>query len=229
MGFNNIGRVLTTNAVEIDTERVTKKFNDFALSMLWGFLERKPYLSARFRYQREKKLVTKFQNKPDLTTPTLLEADDNELILIFRTLGLTDLVRVFQDPDVPTDDKLLYLQLALQQLHAIHNLNETHGDPYLKNFFLLDETKDIYTCDFEYQRTGPDPAVTDVLILTANAIHALCQEFPGISGAVLASVNEIYGHELWFPFDIRDRIFFSLRFGMGNEFYTHFGKKRTFG
>ncbi len=229
MKLNDIGRVLRTNDVEIGPERVTKRFKQFALSMLWGFLERKPYLSAKARYEREKRLITKFFGNSDLKTPTLLDSDDQELILVFQTLGLTDLVQIFQDPAIHIDDKLQYLRTALNQLHTIHNVGETHGDPYLKNFFRVNGSENngrLYTCDFEYERKSPEPAVTDVLILTANSINALFQANGSAPKSALSVVREVYGDDIHFPFDIRDRVFFSLRFGMGHEFYEHFRNQR---
>lgn len=232
MGINNIGRVIRTNNVKIDKEsgQVTKQFSRFALSMIWGFLERKPYLSAKVRYEREKKLISKFSNNPDLTTPTLLDSDDQELILVLQALDLTDLVQIFQNPTIHIDDKLQYLRAALEQLHSIHNTGETHGDPYLKNFFRVNNTENdnsrLYVCDFEYERTGPDPAVTDILILTANSINTLLKTNGSAPESVLSVVSEVYGDEIYFPFDIRDKIFFSLRFGVGKEFYEHFRNKK---
>lgn len=123
MKLNDIGRVLRTNDVHIDSRQVAKRFKQFALSMLWGFLERKPYLSAKVRYEREKRLICKFSNNPDLTTPTLLDSNDQELILVFQALDLTDLVQIFQNPAIHIDEKHLnnfILFIMLVKVMEIH-------------------------------------------------------------------------------------------------------------
>src|SRR3989338_89187 len=176
MGFDDIGKMLRTNHVEITPDTVRKTYRDFAPTMLWGVLERKPYMSAELRYKREKRLIPVFL-EAGLNTPQLVEFDDDSLELAMIPLELTDLVEVFQDPGISIDDKLDYFKQALQQLRGIHNLGETHGDPYLKNFFRLNRQYpnrgDVYTCDFEYQRDSPVPSATDVLILVADATHLL--------------------------------------------------------
>jgi tRNA A-37 threonylcarbamoyl transferase component Bud32 len=225
MKIDDIGRVVRTNRVEITPEVVRKTFRRFSLTMLWGFLERKPYASAQQRYAREKSVIPIFFDR-GLNTPELINFDDRALSLDIKTLELTDLVGVFQDPRICKDDKLGYFKMALQQLWGIHNLGKTHGDPYLKNFFRLNrqyqKRGSVYTCDFEYQRISPDPLTTDVLILVADATHLLNNNHPEEAPAIMTILEEVYGKGLSFPFDARDRFFFRKRFGTGNAFFDYF-------
>lgn len=226
MKLDDIGRILRTNDVDINPERVRKRYRDFAVTMAWGFLERKPYASARERYFREKCLVQKFYDS-GLNTPELLKTDDENLTLRWRTLELTDLVQIFEDPRIHPDDKLQYFREALEVLSYIHNLSESHGDPYLKNMFRLDrdypKRKRIYTCDFEYERTSSDSQVTDLLILTADAAHLLSHSQNDQLPAAISAVNEVYGRNLSFHFTPLDILFFRMRFGMDSQFFNYFG------
>lgn len=230
MSLNEIGKLFHTNDVHIGPEVVRKQFKPFAITMTWGFLERKPYLSAEKRYQREKRIIVKLEDNPNLHTPALLGSNDQELILELQSLPLTDLIAVFKDPFIHADDKLGYFRQSLQSLREIHESGETHGDPYLKNFFRIENPPNkgcIYTCDFEFERRSPFPKTTDVLILVANTVNALSQANGISSKSALSLVNEVYGKDLDFPFDQRDKVFFRLRFDMGPEFFHHFSNQRT--
>ena len=225
MKLDNIGKWLRTNKVKITPEKVEKTYRGFSLTMLWGFLERKPYMSAAQRYAREKRLIPKFF-AAGLNTPELVSVDDQTVTLSVKTLELTDFVEVFQDPRIHKDDKLNYFKQGLQQLYGIHSLGESHGDPYLKNFFKLNKQYQnrgsVYTCDFEYQRKSPNQLTTDVLIFVADATHVLNNNHPHDTPATLTLLKEVYGRDISFPFDDRDKFFFRARFGMKNDFFEYF-------
>lgn len=225
MSFDNIGRLLRTNHVDINPERLRKRYRQFSPTMLWGVLERKPYMSAKARYEREKRVVPLFYNA-GLNTPNLIGTDDSTLTLDFQTFELTDLVEVFEDPRIHRDDKLQYLKEALELLRDIHNLGETHGDPYLKNFFRLNrrypKRGSVYTCDFEYERKSSDSQATDVLILAADGAHLLSNNHQRETQSIFALVSEVHGRDIGFKFDLRDGFFYSARFGMRLDFFRYF-------
>lgn len=221
----NVGRWLRTNSVDITPERVRKTYRNFSVTMLWGFLERKPYASATTRYLREKEIIPELR-AAGLNTPELISHDDSALTLDMVTLEFSDLVEVFMDPRIHKDDKLDLFGHALYQLNGIHNLGHTHGDPYMKNFFRLDrvypDRGPVYTCDFEYRRKSPNPQLTDLLILTADATELLNGTHPEEAPATLSLVQQVYSTHLHFPFALRDQLFFRARFGMGKQFFDYF-------
>ncbi|MCM2325827.1 MAG: hypothetical protein NDI94_05155, partial [Candidatus Woesearchaeota archaeon] len=165
MDFDGLGKLLRTNSVVITPAKVIKTYHEFAPTMLWGILERKPYRRARERYEREKELIPALYES-GLNVPQLISYDDKGLMIVMKTLDLTDLVEVFQDQRVHKDDKLSLFSEALMQLYGIHNSGYTHGDPYLKNFFKVENRRErgnVYTCDFEYERKSPDNQVMDMM------------------------------------------------------------------
>jgi tRNA A-37 threonylcarbamoyl transferase component Bud32 len=230
MNLDNLGKLLKTNDVDINPDRVRKRYRNLAVTFLWGYLERKPYRTARQRYEREKTLIPEFY-EAGLNTPEIIGVDDENLTLRWKTLELTDLVQVFEDPRIHYDDKLQYLKEALEQLRGIHNLGETHGDPYFKNFFRLDrdypKRGSVYTCDFEIERISPDSQVTDILLLVADATKLLNNNHPQEQLATFSALEEVYGRELKIPFDMRDRFFYTHRFGMGKRFFEYFSPNTT--
>jgi tRNA A-37 threonylcarbamoyl transferase component Bud32 len=224
MDLDGLGKLLRTNSVVITPQKVTKKYHEFSPTMLWGRLERKPYLRAHERYNREKELIPLFYDA-GLNVPQLIGYDDQKKVIVMNTLELTDLVEVFQNPRRHKDDKLSLFGDALMQLYGIHSKGYAHGDPYLKNFFEVKDRKvrgNVYTCDFEYERDSPNNLIMDMMILVADASHTL-GDSTGAYPAVFSIFQEIYGMRNRFPFDARDRFFFNNRFGVDERFYYLFG------
>lgn len=226
--LDTVGRLMRTNDVVISPYEVRKRYRNFAIPMLWARLERKPYLSAQQRYEREKTLLKKF-SQAGLNVPEIKGEDDENVTLTLRTLQITDFVQIFRNPAIPTDDKLQYYQEGLEQLLGVHNLGETHGDPYLKNFFRLDKVYDgmngdVLFLDVEYYRESP---VTDLLIYVANATSMLNKHNPDEAPATFSILEKVYEKGLSFPFDRRDLFFFKARFGMKDKFFEYFSSKRT--
>ena len=227
MNFDSLGKRLTTNHITITSDEVEKKYRDFSPTMLWAWLERKERASAGQRYFREKAACQMLYPK-GLNVPEILAHDDQRHVLKWRTLELklTDLVSVLGDPSTHLDDKLVDYRAALELLQGIHRYMP-HGDAYLKNFFkpTADNGRGrIYTCDFEETRNSPEPGVTDLLIITANAMSRIGGAHPGQACSALDVVRQVYGNGTSFPFDARDRFFFRARFGMGEDFFRYFSQ-----
>ncbi len=231
MVLNELGKILETNDVRVGSEVVQKRFKPFALTMIWGAMERKPFLSAQQRYSREKRLVVKLADNRNLNVQDLLAFDDQNFILQYRAARLTDFINLFKDPVVHRDDKLGYFKKSLESLREIHNTGEYHGDTYLKNFFKIESGEkqgQVFTCDFEFERDSANPQITDVLIVTANSINALSKANGIKPEVVLNTASEVYGSDISYPFDLRDRAFFRLRFAVGQEFFDYFSAGRSF-
>jgi len=47
---------------------------------------------------------------------------------------------------------------------------------------------------------------------------------PGVP-TTLNVLEEVYGKDLRFPFNVRDRIFYTARFRMGRDFFEYFNPK----
>ncbi len=228
MDWDSAGLLLRTNHVRVTPEEVSKTYRPLSIPLLWAYLERKRITSPGTRYRRERDLIPRLYAS-GLNVPELTAHDDATLTLRWRTLELTDLVHVLSSTEVHVDDKLQYLSGAFSLLRSTHNLGEVHGDPFLKNFFLLARQYPgrqgiIYTCDFEHERDSPLPMVTDILMLAANATGMLSRHNPGQERAVMSIVEDTYERRLHFPFDMRDRLYFSLRFGIGEGFFRYFSQ-----
>lgn len=227
MKLVDLGKYLTTNDVQINEDYVTKRFKNFSPTMLWAPVERKPvYSSARRRYERDKRVATTLYSK-GLNVPEITDYSDDKLWFRFITLDLEDLVSVFENPRISYEEKMQYFREAMQLLKTIHEAGEFHGDTYLKNFFRLNRQYDgrngrVYTCDFEYDRTSPLSQVTDVMILTADAMVLLKRNHKEESSDILEVISDVYGDLSSYPFDWRDRKFFEFRFGIGSDFFDYF-------
>lgn len=223
MILDQVGKLLQTNELIFTDSAVLKRYRPYPVSMLWGFLERKPYSAPEQRCRREAALLQKFRQKglnvPELVGVSIGAAAPS--ITVVR-LELTDLVADFHDPSRHIDDKLSEFAAAIELLHSIHNLGESHGDAYLKNF-ARNCNGEVYAFDFENERIAPCPQAYDVVLLTANAISALGTRH---KQAVLAAVRAVYD-SLSFPFDLRDKVFFSLRFQVSGSFFGYFGASKT--
>lgn len=223
MVLDRVGELLRTNKTAFTCATVSKEYQPYYISMLWGGLERKPYLAPEARCRREAALLKRFKQS-GLNVPELVGVNvaANLPSITMVRLELTDLVTDFHDPSRHIDDKLGEFAAAVGLLLRIHDLGETHGDAYLKNFARHPDGK-VYAFDFENERRAPCPQAYDVLLLTANAMSAL-----GVQSrqALLASVRDIYG-SVAFPFDLRDKAFFSLRFQVGRDFFSYFGTAKT--
>lgn len=224
MVLDQVGKWLQTNGSVFTGTTVLKNYRSYYVSMLWGGLERKPYLAPEVRCRREVALLQKFRQS-GLKVPELIgfNVDVTAPSITTVQLELTDFVTDFHDPSRHIDDKLGEFTAAMELLHGIHNLGETHGDAYLKNFARC-PNGEVYSFDFENERKAPCPQTYDVILLTANAISAL-----GVQSGhdVLAAVKRVYGG-LSYPFDLRDRIFFTLRFQVTGSFFSYFGASKAF-
>jgi len=223
MIWDRIGKLFQTNDFYIEDGCFRKKFGvrDYP-ALFWGFLDRKPVMSARDRYEREKTHILNLSGK-GLNTPVLMNFYDRELTLEIKVLDITSLVNVFTDTEISFDDKLFLYLGALHQLKGIHDLDMFHGDAYLRNFFRINNGsirgQGVYTCDFEHVRKSPFPKTTDVLVITANTISLL-----GNFKKIVNGLESIYEDNFSFPFGIIDKAFFRARFGVGKEFFDYFSR-----
>lgn len=226
-----LGRKLTTNTVTFDGDSVIKTYRSLPLSLFWGFLERKPLQSADERYNRDLDLM-RVLHDGQLNVPQVLVSCDETRTITMKREELTDFLAIFDDQEEHVDDKLQLFKEALQLLHAIHQLGEHHGDPYFKNFFRMETPSQrpsarVFTCDFEWQRSFPDPAAYDVALFAANGINALRKQHPKSEGEVYEAVREVYG-KLHIPLDTRDRFFYRMRFRMNDNFFAYFAKPTVY-
>lgn len=222
MVWDKIGKALRTNRTYIDPEdpeKIIKEYSDFYLSKYWGKSERKPYQPARERYEREKSKLQKFSGA-ELNVPEITDTDDENLVLKLRREDFTDFVDVFSDFNISDDYKISLFVDGLQIMKQIHNLRETLGDTYFKNFGKLEKPKNgsnVFAYDFEFRRESPYPQLTDVLMYTADALGY----FKERESKILDALWDVYG-TITFPFEGKDRTFFHARFGMGDAFFNHF-------
>ncbi|PIN74161.1 hypothetical protein COV20_00925 [Candidatus Woesearchaeota archaeon CG10_big_fil_rev_8_21_14_0_10_45_16] len=229
MNLDWLGKYVSSNSTNVDNGTFTKSYGGFSLPVLWAFLERKKIMRAHQRYSRERDVTARLYDA-GINTHRILDSDDKTLTLIVESVPLTDFPELFEDRSVALDDKLGLFYTALKTLKAIHDAGESHGDAYLKNFFKDERTtrrEEVYTCDFELERKSPDPQITDLLMLTANAASSLGRNNPSAEGAVLDAVQEVNGTVHAYPLDLRDQAFYRLRFQMGEAFFGYFSKTRT--
>lgn len=226
-----LGKTFTTNSVTFDGDSVIKRYRALPISLLWGFLERKPLQSVDERYKRDLDLM-RVLHDGKLNVPKVLVSCDETRTITMKREELTDFLAIFDDQEEHVDDKLQLFKEALQLLHAIHQLGESHGDPYFKNFFRMETPSQrpsarVFTCDFKWRRSFPEPAAYDVALFAANGINALRKRHPKSEGEVYEAVREVYG-KLHIPLDARDRFFYRMRFGVNDDFFRHFAQTKVY-
>lgn len=224
---------------------------EFAFPIVWlpvllmsRPLERKSLrsiLSARARWKRDLEL-TKLVRDIGINTYEIIGEDS--VFPSFSTRRISheqSLLDYFQSSGIHYHDKLEYFNLAVQTIRKIHNLKltgklsfhghngyATHGDSFLKNFNILPEASNgnkLHIFDFEMARTSPEPAFTDLLILTADSASQLksLHKDQNVMGDLCNIIKANYG-VVNFPFTKRDYLYFSFaRFNMKKEFFKELG------
>ena len=236
MKLAHLGRYVKTNSVIKDKDYITKRFRRilrFYPTMLWGNRERKPYRSPVERYMRDSRTAMRLFEY-GINVPQVIDFSDKDLWFSFTRLDtgeqkMNDLISVFEDPKLTFAEKLQYYREALELLLAIHESGETHGDPYLKNFFRMPRNYPgrngrVYTCDFEFARASPVPEVTDIMILTGDSIDILrgIHHDEYVTFSILDILSEVYGELPPYPFDKRDQDFLKVRFHADQRFFDYF-------
>ena len=210
--------------VREDDTSVTFQYKPFPVSMTWGLLERKPWQSARQRYEREKRLSLELHQQ-GLRVPEVIEANDETLELRVKRLNnsgnfLNWVVNGMLTPD--TQEQCLYDSLIL--LKEIHKKDLYHGDSYIKNFLLKrnDRNITVHTTGLQYERDSPNPQMTDIQLLVASAISGLHHRSMLTQEDIYRLARSSYGMLGGANFTARDKLFYSLRFGVDKRFFQFF-------
>ncbi len=225
--FDSLGERLRSKTItRSDQDSITFRYNPFPITMVWGHLERKPYQSARQRYEREKRLSLELHQQ-GLRVPEILDFDDANLELKVKRLGnaVNFLDWVLQGK-LPKTGQEQCLYDALTLLKEIHNRGHYHGDPYLKNFLLDMDDRDreitTYTTGLQYERDSANPQITDIQIMVASAISGLRHSGWLKAEDIFRLTRVTYGMVQPTKLSLRDRLFYTARFGMGERFFQFF-------
>lgn len=221
--------ILSANTVTVDGNTVTKQFNDFplywVLKDLKLSLQRIPYTSPQQRFQREWDVSVKLE-KNGLNVPEVIGFDTCALSITYKRVEFYTLVEILKERYVHCDDKLDLLRDAMELLYGIHDANESHGDSMLRNFGALigdmPHNGRVLTFDFEFERDSPDPQVTDLYIMVADAMRMLRRHEPTERLAPLSIADEVFGHVEGYRMGSVEQAYFRRRFRLGDEFFRHF-------
>lgn len=115
---------------------------------------------------------------------------------------------------------------AITLLKEIHKRGHYHGDPYLKNFLLNMDGQDknitVGTTGLQYERNSVNPQITDLQIIVANAISALRHANTLEAEDIFRLTRLTYGTLQPPNLTLRDKIFYTARFGIDKRFFQFF-------
>ncbi len=214
--------------VREDDISVTFQYKPFPVTMAWGPLERKPWQSARQRYEREKRLSLKLHQQ-GLRVPEVIESNDETLELRVKRLNNSDNFLNWTINGRLTNnaqEQCLYESLVL--LKEIHRRGQQyyHGDPYIKNFLLSQNGHDgnitVHTTGLQYERDSPNPQMTDVQLLVASSISGLRHRGMLTQEDIFRLTRSSYEMLVGANFTARDNLFYRLRFGVDKRFFQFF-------
>lgn len=213
--------------VRSDSDSITFQYKTIPVTLIWGPLERKPYQTARQRYEREKRLSLELHQQ-DLRVPEILESHDDALELRVRRLRDShDFLNWVLHSLLPSDVQEQCLYEAILLLKDIHKIGPRyyHGDSYLKNFLLRrvgDSRFTVHTTGMQYERNSKNPQMTDLQILLASSISALRYRSRLTQEDIFRLTRSTYGMLGGADFTLRDRIFYRMRFEVGSRFFQFF-------